>query len=193
MSILNDLLHEIGQIFLIPCIALLLLFILLTLIQFGSVLVEYFFERRKFRANMPQLLDGIRGADEIRLRDLITNSGLLKRQKKSLLMLLNTKLPNTERVALARTLLSSEEKYYEKSTSITDLITKIGPMLGLLGTLIPLGPGVVALGEGNTAVLSESLAIAFDTTIAGLLIASAMLFLKSVIHGTASICLQQKR
>lgn len=41
-------------------------------------------------------------------------------------------------------------------------------MLGLMGTLIPLGPGLVALGSGDTQSLSQSLQFAFDTTVAGL-------------------------
>ena len=44
-------------------------------------------------------------------------------------------------------------------------------MLGLMGTLIPLGPGLVSLGQGDTLTLSSSLLIAFDTTVAGLVVA----------------------
>ena len=43
---------------------------------------------------------------------------------------------------------------------------------GLLGTLIPLGPGIVALGQGDTVTLSESMNVAFDTTIAGVISAA---------------------
>ena len=50
-------------------------------------------------------------------------------------------------------------------------MAKIGPMLGLMGTLIPLGPGIIALGQGDTFTLSNSLLIAFDTTVAGLVCA----------------------
>ena len=53
----------------------------------------------------------------------------------------------------------------------SDLIAKIAPMLGLLGTLIPLGPGIIALGQGDTAALSASLLTAFDTTVVGLICA----------------------
>lgn len=48
-------------------------------------------------------------------------------------------------------------------------------MLGLLGTLIPLGPGIIALGQGDTQTLSTSLLTAFDTTIAGLCAAAVCL------------------
>lgn len=52
------------------------------------------------------------------------------------------------------------------------MIAKLGPMFGLLGTLIPLGPGIVALGQGDTVTLSESMNVAFDTTIAGVISAA---------------------
>lgn len=50
-----------------------------------------------------------------------------------------------------------------------DLIARIGPMLGLMGTLIPLGPGLAALGEGNVQILGVAMRVAFDTTVLGLL------------------------
>lgn len=50
-----------------------------------------------------------------------------------------------------------------------DLLTRIGPMLGLMGTLIPLGPGLAALGRGEMQVLANAVTIAFDTTVMGLL------------------------
>jgi hypothetical protein len=51
-----------------------------------------------------------------------------------------------------------------------DLLARVGPMLGLMGTLIPLGPGLAALGEGNVQILSVAMRVAFDTTVLGLLI-----------------------
>jgi biopolymer transport protein ExbB/TolQ len=54
-------------------------------------------------------------------------------------------------------------------------------MFGLLGTLIPLGPGLIALGQGDTYTLSQSMLTAFDTTIAGLA-AAAVSFVISTIR-----------
>ncbi|MBT5029075.1 MAG: flagellar motor protein MotA [Nitrospinaceae bacterium] len=51
----------------------------------------------------------------------------------------------------------------------TDILTRVSPMLGLMGTLIPLGPGLSGLGEGNLSILTNSVTIAFDTTVLGLL------------------------
>jgi biopolymer transport protein ExbB/TolQ len=60
----------------------------------------------------------------------------------------------------------------EMSRSVTTLsaIARLGPMLGLAGTLIPLGPGLVDLARGDVAGLANQLVIAFSTTIVGLLI-----------------------
>lgn len=51
-----------------------------------------------------------------------------------------------------------------------DLLARIGPTLGLMGTLIPLGPGIAALGRGDFLTLSQAVATAFDTTVLGLLV-----------------------
>lgn len=49
-------------------------------------------------------------------------------------------------------------------------MTRIGPLLGLMGTLIPLGPALVALAGGDIAVLARKMEVAFATTVVGLVI-----------------------
>lgn len=51
-----------------------------------------------------------------------------------------------------------------------DMLARIGPMLGLVGTLIPLGPGLAALGRGEVSELARAVTVAFDTTVLGLLV-----------------------
>lgn len=67
-------------------------------------------------------------------------------------------------------MISEAETKLIKNTSKTDVLVRVAPILGLLGTLIPLGPGLAALGSGDITVLAESLTIAFDTTVTGLAI-----------------------
>ncbi|MCB9661990.1 MAG: MotA/TolQ/ExbB proton channel family protein [Sandaracinaceae bacterium] len=55
----------------------------------------------------------------------------------------------------------------------SDVLARVGPMLGLMGTLVPLGPGLSALGEGDPSTLSSAVTVAFDTTVLGLLIGMA--------------------
>ena len=42
----------------------------------------------------------------------------------------------------------------------SDFLTRIAPMLGLMGTLIPLGPGLAALGEGELSILTTAMSVA---------------------------------
>lgn len=59
-----------------------------------------------------------------------------------------------------------------KSTDRLKMIIRIGPALGLLGTLIPMGTGLAALGQGDLTKLSTDLVVAFTTTVVGLAIGS---------------------
>jgi biopolymer transport protein ExbB/TolQ len=50
------------------------------------------------------------------------------------------------------------------------LFIRLGPVLGLMGTLIPLGPALLSLSEANLAGMAQGLVVAFSTTVLGLLI-----------------------
>ena len=47
-------------------------------------------------------------------------------------------------------------------------LVKIGPALGLMGTLIPLGPALLGLAQGDLNTLAANLVVAFSTTVVGL-------------------------
>lgn len=50
-----------------------------------------------------------------------------------------------------------------------DFLARIPPMLGLMATIIPLGPGLAALGQGNPSQLAQAVTTAFDATVLGLI------------------------
>jgi biopolymer transport protein ExbB/TolQ len=52
----------------------------------------------------------------------------------------------------------------------TRLLVRAGPAVGLMGTLIPLAPGLAALGNGDVATLADNLRDAFGATVVGLLV-----------------------
>ena len=147
----------------------------------GSIIAEFFSERRRLKTRIPQLIDEMQRKNAVELESIVKNSSLLKRQKIAAKQLITRgKLPSATREALARQLIFEEESRYAKITRITDLIAKIAPMFGLMGTLIPLGPGLMALGQGDTKTLSSSLLIAFDTTVAGLISAAVAYVISAV-------------
>jgi len=47
-------------------------------------------------------------------------------------------------------------------------VIKVGPALGLMGTLIPMGISLAALAEGNIPKMAGSMVTAFTATVAGL-------------------------
>jgi len=60
---------------------------------------------------------------------------------------------------------------------------RLGPVLGLAGTLIPLGPALVSLSTGDIATLSARLAVAFTTTVLGLVVGGACAVMHSIRKG----------
>lgn len=51
----------------------------------------------------------------------------------------------------------------------TRILVRMGPALGLMGTLIPLSPALAGLADGNVTELTDNLRVAFGVTVAGLL------------------------
>lgn len=173
LELFRDSMHTISVALQLPITIILLLFLAITVLELGSLLGEIFMERRWLKVKIPELLNALQGKDSGGVIEEINNSGLLRRQKTALNELTaHGHLPSATLQALARRLLSSEELYYAKKTALTDLIARLGPMCGLMATLIPLGPGLIALGQGDTKTLAESLLTAFDATVTGLVSAS---------------------
>ncbi|MDR2770533.1 MAG: MotA/TolQ/ExbB proton channel family protein [Clostridiales Family XIII bacterium] len=177
---LSNTLRAVASALQTPVIAILLLLMAVTLFMLGSLVVEAFTERAYLRARLPAFADALResGATEA----VIEDSGLPARQRRILSEL--TKHPALSpamRESLAVRLVAAERARCEGLVRITDLIARLGPMFGLLGTLIPLGPGVIALGRGDTHTLSLSLLTAFDTMIAGL-VSAAVAFVISAVR-----------
>ena len=56
---------------------------------------------------------------------------------------------------------------------------RVGPVLGLAGTLIPLGPALVALSAGDTETLARKLVVAFSTSVLGLFISGCCFVMHS--------------
>ena len=50
------------------------------------------------------------------------------------------------------------------------MLVKFGPMLGLMGTLIPMGPRLVGLGLGDISSMAYNMQVAFATTVIGMLV-----------------------
>ena len=67
-------------------------------------------------------------------------------------------------------LISNFENDAEKDVILSKLLTKIGPVLGLIGTLIAMSPALVGLSTGDIAGMSYNMQVVFATTVVGLVI-----------------------
>lgn len=74
-----------------------------------------------------------------------------------------------ERAAYERAL-AAYELGVQRRLDRTRLLVRAGPALGLMGTLIPLAPGLADLGRGDIASLAAELQTAFAATVVGLLV-----------------------
>ena len=186
-SNLNNVLRAVSSGLRYPVVVVLLLIMAATLVLLGSLLVEIFTERRHLKVSMPQLVDRLRTAGrsgQNAMTEAIASGGLLRRQENIIIELTqHPELTADMRRALADRLLEEEQSRMERIVKYSDLLAKLGPIFGLLGTLIPLGPGIIALGQGDTYTLSQSLLTAFDTTVAGLISAAVAMVISSVRKG----------
>lgn len=172
----NNILRAIISNLQTPVVMILLVLMVATVIVAGTFVFEFFIEHRKLKADIPRLIETMNRAKANELTDLIDKNKLLPRQKKALHRLIETdEMDGDTREIYASQLLFEEEEHYQKYLRWPQMISKLGPMFGLLGTLVPLGPGLMALGQGDTQALSQSLLTAFDTTAAGVVIAAIAL------------------
>lgn len=183
MTILGKVLHSMTSVLQIPVVIILILFIAAILVAIGWIISEYMKEHKHMQVQLPKLLDEIR-AGEQPIEEIIETSGLLKTQKEALIEITkHSDFNDLMLESLAANLLEREQERYDAKLKPTDLLSKLGPMFGLLGTLIPLGPGIIALGQGDTMTLSQSLMTAFDTTIAGLIVAAIAIVISTIRRG----------
>ncbi len=158
MDILTDSLHAVAQSLLWPCILGLLILLVVVLMELGALAFEWREIYRLKKLKVSNLID---------LQFLKLPGDMSKRIRTY------TETERhyiEERKRLSKQILDEEELRGSRILDKTDIIVKLGPMLGLMGTLIPLGPGLAALGKGDFLTLAAAVIVAFDTTVAGLAI-----------------------
>lgn len=167
---LQEIMRNVAASLMVPVMIVLVLLILFAIYSVGSLIAEFVLERRHFKANMPRDIKVVKDSSYEDLPETIEQTGLLRKQKEALKVIVaNMGLPEDDLFALAKAEVTGVDARYRRKVARTDLITKIAPMMGLMCTLIPLGPGIVAMGQGEVNILSNSLLVAFDGTVAGLI------------------------
>lgn len=167
---LTGTLDVISQSLSIPVVIILIIIVIISIIALGSFISEYTSRKKVSISTISNAIFDISSAVSVdNLKSIIGDLDIPKKQRNVLGEIADSgSLDTFTREALARKLVENEEEKIDKNLEKTDIITRIGPTLGLMGTLIPMGPGLAALGSGDINLLAESLTVAFNTTIVGI-------------------------
>ena len=162
MNYISDILFWISNGLLVPVVVLLILLFLRSLLLIGNFFGQYMQIRKVDRLFMDKV-EALTPATADELRTSIpldTGSALLG----CLSGLLDTAKDKAHR----QLMLSDYEIAADKDLGISKTLSKMGPMLGLMGTLIPMGPALVGLSTGDIGSMAYNMQVAFATTVVGL-------------------------
>lgn len=175
MDSVAQLLYTISTALQLPVMAALLLFLGWAALQVGGLLREAVDQRacrRAARTAIGEMKN--RGAQDLqpleRLKNLQGPAAALVRAAQEL---------KGDPLVLGKILDDTHLRLNDR-VSRTNLGIRLGPMFGLMGTLIPMGPALTGLAGGDVQVLSKNLVVAFSTTVLGLLIGGICYVLQTV-------------
>lgn len=166
MNVISNILYWISTGLLVPVIVLLIFFFVRAVILAGSFFGQYLSMRKgseAMDARIKKLSAGSLPEFELSLG----KAGALP------------VVPYMQKVIAAKgdapridLLVGEFELAADKELSLSRTLTKMGPILGLMGTLIPMGPALVGLATGDIASMAYNMQVAFATTVVGLLVSA---------------------
>ena len=161
MTYISDFLFWISTGLLVPVIILLLVLFGRALLLLGTFFGQYM--------NMRKLHGVIAEMENLTVDNVSSLSTRLPVQTSSLLLSYIHRMLNAQGShAQINRLLSQYEIAADKEMGISKTLSKLGPVLGLMGTLIPMGPALVGLSTGDIASMAYNMQVAFATTVVGL-------------------------
>jgi len=170
MEIISRALFGIANSLLIPDVILLIFFFFRALIMLGGT-YNQFMTRRK---NSRLLDDAIK---ELQPEGISELRSLLPEKTDSLLVkYLKDLLSREPSEAYADFIITHYETEAAKDVNLSRLLTKLGPVLGLIGTLISMSPALVGLSTGDISGMAYNMQVVFSATVVGLVISAVGLF-----------------
>ncbi len=190
LAILENGLFALGQVLRFPVMVLLWICVASAIFLAASCLVDAVTRQRERRGfNLANWLKagptlGVSGSRRdalpLQLRHLIGEA----EQAQSANMLTDGGL---EHLVLER------EERLRRSLNGARMLVKLGPMLGLLGTLIPMGVSLASLASGNLEAMAGQMVVAFTTTIIGLATGAVAYIVVAVRHNWVTDLIREQR
>lgn len=165
MNYISDILYWISTGLLVPVIVLLIFFFGRALLLIGGFFGQYMAIRRTAALLGKEL-------DRLNRDNVATLSERLPKKNPSLVVTYMKRLLEADGAAMRQRLLADFEIGADKDLATSKTLGKMGPMLGLMGTLIPMGPALVGLSTGDITSMAYNMQVAFATTVVGLFAAA---------------------
>ena len=166
MTSISNALFWISNGLLVPVVVLFIFFLLSAVLIIGGLFGE-FLQNAQFKQQMNDILEKLTPENtEEFYKQLPADKNI------PILHCLHKLYDHRENDAYCERLLANYEVDAEKDLGRSRSFVKLGPMLGLMGTLIPMGPALVGLSTGDIASMAYNMQVAFATTVVGMVIAA---------------------
>lgn len=163
MEQITNLLYWLSTGLMIPVTLFLLFFFVRSLIMIGGFYGHYI-SRNKVNTKLN------REIDTETVECVIGKLSEYTVKNSALILALERVKANQSKSIMLDKILGDYEIVADKELSKSKLLVKIGPMLGLMGTLIPMGPALVGLATGDVSSMASNMQVAFATTVVGIII-----------------------
>ena len=163
MKYVSNVLFWISNGLLVPVIVGLLYFFVNSILLLGIFFNQYLTHSKQTKM-LKKTLDSLRADDMEKLK---VEAGKLPQSNFTGFLHNIIEAPSK---AYSNRLLADYEVRADAELGKYKLLTKFGPILGLMGTLIPMGPALAGLATGDVASMAYNMQIAFATTVVGLFV-----------------------
>ena len=163
MKYVSNVLFWISNGLLVPVIVGLLYFFVNSILLLGIFFTQYLTHSKQTKL-LKKTLDSHRADD---MEKLTVEAGKLPQSNFTGFLCNIVEAPSK---AYSNRLLADYEVRADAELGKYKLLTKFGPILGLMGTLIPMGPALAGLATGDVASMAYNMQIAFATTVVGLFV-----------------------
>ena len=167
MDTISEILFWVANSLLIPDIIALLLLFVRSLLLVGSF-YNHFITKQKNDKLLNNLIQDLSAEKVENLKSILP-----QKDNSLYIKYLRRLLSREPSEAYSEYLISNFETEADKDLSISKILAKIGPVLGLIGTLIAMSPALVSLSSGDVSGMAYNMQIVFATTVIGLVVSMA--------------------
>ena len=164
MDNISQLLFLVSDRLLIPAIIVLLVLFVRALFLVGSFYNQYITKYKNERQLRPIL-------NELTPERMEALQAALPEKDNSLyIKYLRAILARPADDTYADYMITNFENDAEKDVVTSKLLAKVGPVLGLIGTLIAMSPALTGLSQGDISKMASNMQVVFATTVVGLVV-----------------------